>query len=149
MPREETIWVEATIAQCQYLQQSAGPSPNFYDRTQNDRFVPGTKPTLIKNAKIWTGLHNGTQVPEADIFIDKVLLMGVGSFGYSQLEAYGSSLEVVDAHGAIGSLYLRIVDVHSQLGILITRRLNSRVLRQRTAILSREPRGHGFEAWMV
>ncbi|PBK71209.1 hypothetical protein ARMSODRAFT_1017126 [Armillaria solidipes] len=29
----------------------------------------GTKPTLIKNAKIWTGLHNGT-------------------FGYSQLGAY-------------------------------------------------------------
>ncbi|SJL11122.1 uncharacterized protein ARMOST_14525 [Armillaria ostoyae] len=58
----------------------------------------GTKLTLIKNAKIWTGLHNGTQVPEADILIDKGLLIGVGSFGYSQLEAYGSSLEVVDAH---------------------------------------------------
>ncbi|PBK70154.1 hypothetical protein ARMSODRAFT_1018250 [Armillaria solidipes] len=66
--------------------------------------MPGTKPTLIKNAKIWTGLHNGTQVPEADILIDKGLLVGVGCFGYTQLEAYGSSLEVVDAHGAIRSL---------------------------------------------
>ncbi len=49
-------------------------------------------------------LHNRTQVLEADILIEKGLLMGVGSFGYSPLEAYGSSLEVVDAHSAIGSL---------------------------------------------
>ncbi|SJL07643.1 uncharacterized protein ARMOST_10993 [Armillaria ostoyae] len=104
----------ATIARCQYSQQSAGPSPNFYDRTENDRFVPGTKPTLIKNAKIWTGLHNGTQVLEADILIDKGLIMGVGSYGHSQLEAYGSSLEVVDAHGAW--VTPGIVDLHSHLG---------------------------------
>ncbi|PBK81081.1 hypothetical protein ARMGADRAFT_1039576 [Armillaria gallica] len=54
--------------------------------------------------KIWAGLHNGTQVLEADILINKSLLMGVGSFMYSQLEPYGSSLAVVDAHGAIRSL---------------------------------------------
>ncbi len=104
----------ATIARCQYLQQSAGPPPNFYDRTENDRFVPGTKPTLIKNAKIWTGLHNGTQVLEADILIDKGLIMGVGSYGNGLLEAYGSSLEVVDAHGAW--VTPGIVDLHSHLG---------------------------------
>ncbi|PBK91814.1 hypothetical protein ARMGADRAFT_1013606 [Armillaria gallica] len=64
----------------------------------NDRFVPRTKPTLIKNAKIWTGLHNGTQ-----------------SFEYSQLKAYGSSLKVVEASWT------------SILIWVITRRLNSRV----------------------
>ncbi len=63
-----------------------------------------SKPTLIKNARIWTRLHNGTQFLEVDIFINQGLLMSVRSFGYSQLEAYGSSLEVVDAHGAIGLL---------------------------------------------
>ncbi|KAK0188101.1 carbohydrate esterase family 9 protein [Armillaria mellea] len=104
----------ATLARCQHLQHSAGPPPNFYDRTENDRFVPGTKPTLIKNAKIWTGLHNGTQVLEADILVDKGLIMGVGSYGHSQLEAYGSNLEVVDAHGAW--VTPGIVDLHSHLG---------------------------------
>ncbi len=92
--------------------------------------MPRIKPTLIKNAKIWTGLHNGTQVPEADIFIDKGLLIGVGTFGDSQLQAYGSSLEVVDAHGAIGSLHASWTSI---LNWVITRRLNSRVLWPRTA----------------
>ncbi|PBK90762.1 hypothetical protein ARMGADRAFT_1014434 [Armillaria gallica] len=93
--------------------------------TGNDRFVPGIKPTLIKNAKIWMGVHNGTQVPEADILIDKGLLIGVGTFGDSQLQAYGSSLEVVDANGAIGSLHASWTSI---LNLVITRRLNSRVL---------------------
>ncbi|KAK0245226.1 hypothetical protein EDD85DRAFT_10901 [Armillaria nabsnona] len=89
------------------------------------------KPILIKNAKIWMGLHNGAQVPEADILIDKGLLIGAGSFGYSQLKAYGSSLEVVDADGAW--VTLGVVDLYSHLG-----RLNSRVLQRWTAILSRD-----------
>ncbi len=63
--------------------------------------MPGTKPTLTKNMKIW---HNRTQVLEADSLIDKGLLKGVGSFVYSQLEMYGSSLELIDANSAIGSL---------------------------------------------
>ncbi|PBK89218.1 hypothetical protein ARMGADRAFT_1083762 [Armillaria gallica] len=124
----------ATIARCQYLQQSVGLPLNFYDRTENDRFVPGTgKPTgtLIKNAKIWMGLHNGAQVPKADLRIDKGLLIGAGSFGYSQLKMYGSSLEEVDADGAW--LTLGVVDLYSHLG-----RLNSRVLQRWTAILSRD-----------
>ncbi len=49
------------------------------------------------------GLHNGAQVPEADILIDKGVLIGAESFGYSQLKAYGSGLEEVDADG-LGSL---------------------------------------------
>ncbi|PBK91088.1 hypothetical protein ARMGADRAFT_1082308 [Armillaria gallica] len=72
------------------------------------------EPTLVKNAKIWTGLRNRTQVPEADILIDKGLLIGAGSFGYSKLKAYGISLEVVDADGAW--VTLGIVDLYSHLG---------------------------------
>ncbi len=77
------------------------------------------------------GLHNGAQVSEADILIDKGILIGVGSFGYNQLKAYGSGLEEVDADGTW--VTLGVVDLYSHLG-----RLNSRVLRQWTEILSRD-----------
>ena len=40
------------------------------------------------------GLHNAMQVLEADILIDKVLLMGVESFVYSQLETCGHAVAV-------------------------------------------------------
>ncbi|KAK0430905.1 hypothetical protein EV421DRAFT_1930275 [Armillaria borealis] len=90
-----------------------------------------SKPTLIKNAKIWMGLHNGKQVLEVDILIDKGLLMGAGSFGYSRLKAYGSSLEVVDAHSAIRSLKASWTSI---LIWVITCRLNSRALQPQTAI---------------
>ncbi len=37
--------------------------------------MPRTKPTLIKDAKIWMGLHNGMQVLEVNILLEKDLLI--------------------------------------------------------------------------
>ncbi|KAF9017012.1 hypothetical protein BDZ89DRAFT_1117848 [Hymenopellis radicata] len=107
------VHATATIARCQSLLQPAGPPPDFHDRTESDRFVPGTKPTLIKNARIWTGLHNGSQVVDGDILIDKGIIKGVGHYSALELEAY-NSLEVVDVHGAW--VTSGIIDIHSHLG---------------------------------
>ncbi|KIY71223.1 carbohydrate esterase family 9 protein [Cylindrobasidium torrendii FP15055 ss-10] len=104
---------EETLARCEALHKPAGPPDNFHDRTQSDRFVPGTPPTLIKNARIWTGLHNGTEVIEGDVLLDGGLIVGVGHFSSGELTAYGS-LKVVDAAGAW--VTPGIVDIHSHLG---------------------------------
>lgn len=91
-----------------------GPSEDFYRRSQSDRFVPGTKPVLLKGAKIWTGAKNGTQVFTGDILLDKGLIKSVGNLGSASLKAYGSDLIVVDVKGAW--VTPGIVDVHSHLG---------------------------------
>ncbi|KIK67367.1 hypothetical protein GYMLUDRAFT_37473 [Collybiopsis luxurians FD-317 M1] len=99
------------LKRCHALKQTPGPPPHFHSRGQSDRFEPGTKPTLIKNARIWTGLQNGTQVIDGDILLDNGLIVRVGKFGTS---SYGDHLTVIDARGRWVSPSL--VDIHSHLG---------------------------------
>ncbi|KAJ7911517.1 hypothetical protein B0H13DRAFT_575972 [Mycena leptocephala] len=103
------------VSRCRALQLEAGPPQDFHDRTESDRYVPGTRPHLIQNAKLWTGGNNGTEVFSGDILIDKGLIKGVGHFGSaSLLETYGSELVVIDAENAW--VTPGIVDIHSHLG---------------------------------
>lgn len=105
----------ATFARCQSLQQHAGPPSDFHSRKESDRFAPGTKPTLIKNGRIWTGGENGTEVVHGNILIDKGLIVNIGHFSNAALRVYGSDLQVVDADGAW--VTPGIVDLHSHLGV--------------------------------
>ncbi|KAG6832608.1 hypothetical protein H0H92_014444 [Tricholoma furcatifolium] len=101
------------IEQCNSLKAKAGPPTDFHKRRQSDRFVSGTKPVLIKRARIWTGARNGTEVIHGDILLDKGLIKSVGHL-YGLQESYGESLLVVDAKGAW--VTPGIVDIHSHLG---------------------------------
>ncbi|KAJ6577401.1 carbohydrate esterase family 9 protein [Mycena capillaripes] len=105
----------ATVSKCRALEMQPGPPEEFHERSKSDRFVPGTRPHLIQNAKIWTGGENGTEVFKGDIIIDKGLIKAVGHFGSaSLLETYGSELVVVDAKNAW--VTPGIVDIHSHMG---------------------------------
>lgn len=97
---------EQSLERCASLKISAGPPARFHDRTVSERFVPGTKPTLLHNARIWTGEDNGTEVLQGDVLIDKGIIQGVGNVNLSafgldidDLVARGK-LDVVDVHGA-------------------------------------------------
>lgn len=104
---------ERIIAQCRYTRTPAGPPRNFHSRDHSDRYVPDTKPTLIKNARIWTGGQNGTEIVQGDLLLQKGLIRAVGNFPLHFLENF--QLEVVDAHGAWVTPGL--VDLHSHLGV--------------------------------
>ncbi|KAJ6572076.1 carbohydrate esterase family 9 protein [Mycena capillaripes] len=105
------INAQAIVAQCEALHLTPGPPDNFHSRTQSDRFEKGTKPTLIRNATIWTGLDDGNEVIHGDILIDKGLIKKVGTV---DLRSYANA-EVLDAAGAWVSP--GIVDLHSHLGV--------------------------------
>ncbi|KAL6305041.1 carbohydrate esterase family 9 protein [Sparassis latifolia] len=102
------------LSRCRSLNASPGPSPNFYQRKESDRFAPGTKPTLLKNAKIWTGGHNGTEVIHADILLDKGLIKGIGHVGRATLQEYNVDLVTINVEGAW--VTPGIVDLHSHIG---------------------------------
>ncbi|KAI0297178.1 carbohydrate esterase family 9 protein [Russula brevipes] len=109
-----------SLARCASLKVSAGPPAHFHDRTESDRFVLGTKATLLHNARIWTGENNGTEILHGDVFIDKGIIQGVGIVNLSaprldldDMMARGE-LNVVDVHGAWVTPGL--VDPHSHLG---------------------------------
>lgn len=88
-----------TLSYCRSLSQT--PSTNTYSkRTVSDRFVPGTRPHLLKNARVWTGNQNGTEVVLANILLDNGLIKGVGRISPSSLASYADALVVIDLKGA-------------------------------------------------
>ncbi|KAA1473973.1 carbohydrate esterase family 9 protein [Dentipellis sp. KUC8613] len=113
------IHAQETLARCRALNLAPGPPPDFHRRRESDRYVPGTPATLIRNARIWTGGDNGTEVVKGDLYLDGGLIRGVGRLGrfeaiIKEQEANGA-LNVVDAQGAWVSP--GIVDSHSHLGV--------------------------------
>lgn len=104
----------ATISRCQALAVRAGPPDNFHQRSKSDRFVEGTKPVLIKRAKIWTGLRNGTEVIRGDILIENGIFKSVGPISRDALDAFGNDLIIIDAKNSW--ITPGIVDIHSHLG---------------------------------
>ncbi len=77
-----------TLQKCKLLDVPPGPPPGFHSRTESDRFVPGTKATLLKNATIWTGRVNGLEVVRGDILLDQGIIKGVGVIDPDALAAY-------------------------------------------------------------
>lgn len=69
--------------------------PTFHERDTSDRFQPGTKPILIRNATIWTGGGDGREVISGDIFVNGGIIKAVGSVGRELLN--GHNLVVIDA----------------------------------------------------
>ncbi|KAL4067994.1 hypothetical protein J3A83DRAFT_3786026 [Scleroderma citrinum] len=104
---------EHILAQCKYARTPAGPPSDFHSRQQSDRYVPGTKPTLITNATIWTAGQNGTEVVHGDVLLHEGMIKAVGNV---PLHLYQNlQLEVIDVHGAWVTPGL--VDLHSHLGV--------------------------------
>ena len=113
-PSTEELARRADILnQCRYIKTPAGPPANFHARSKSDRFSPGAKPTLIRNATIWTSRQNGTEVVQGDLLLLKGLIRGVGAIAPGALEDL--NVEVVDANGAW--VTPGIVDLHSHLGV--------------------------------
>lgn len=84
-------------ARCENLKLAPGPPQTFNQRTSSDRFVEGTRSTLVKNATIWTGGVNGLEIVKGDILLDKGLIKAVGlNVSAEQL----ADVNTIDAKGA-------------------------------------------------
>ncbi len=66
------------LDQCASLKAVPGPREDFHARAQSDRFEEGTRPTLIKNAHIWTGARNGTETVVGDVLLSGGVVKGIG-----------------------------------------------------------------------
>jgi hypothetical protein len=96
------IHAERNLARCRALDLVPGPSPGFYKRRRSDRYVPGTRATLLLGARIWTGGHNGTEVVKGHVYFDKGVIKGVGGLDVKAIERLHArgNLNIVHAEGA-------------------------------------------------
>lgn len=101
-------------ARCRQLSSPPGFQESS-PRTVSDRFENGTPPVLIRNARLWTGSRNGTEVIHADMILDKGIIQAIGRPIHPFLQSYGMDLVTIDVKGAW--VTPGIVDVHSHLGV--------------------------------
>ena len=90
--------VDQILARCASLKAVPGPAPGFHRRETSDRFEPGTRPTLIKDAHIWTGARNGTETVVGDVLLSGGVVKGIGYIPRLLLDNL-TDFVVVEANG--------------------------------------------------
>lgn len=93
------INAQEILKQCANLKAVPGPADDFHLRTQSDRFEDGTRPTLIKNAHVWTGARNGTETVVGDVLLSGGLVKGIGYIPRYILDDL-TDLVTIEADGA-------------------------------------------------
>lgn len=86
------------LDKCAALKVPAGPPEDFYTRETSDRYQAGTTATLIRNATIFTGARNGTEVVYGDVLLNGGIVKALGYIP-PRLLALANDVEVVDAGG--------------------------------------------------
>ena len=81
---------------CRNLHAKPAPQAGFGKRSTSDRFQPGTKATLIRNATIWTGRVDGFEIVQGDLLLEGGIIKDVGLVDSAAMHA----LDVEDAGGA-------------------------------------------------
>ncbi|EIM86583.1 composite domain of metallo-dependent hydrolase [Stereum hirsutum FP-91666 SS1] len=102
------------LNKCSTLNAKPAPPPDFYERGQSDRFVRGTKPTLIRNATLWTGAVDGLETIRGDLLMEGGIIKAVGNVDAGLLKQH-EAYESIDAKGAW--ITPGIIDIHSHLGV--------------------------------
>ncbi|KZS86725.1 carbohydrate esterase family 9 protein [Sistotremastrum niveocremeum HHB9708] len=104
---------EFILNRCRYARATPGPPPGFQSRKISDRFVQGTPAVLIRNATIWNGLRNGTEVIEGDVLLDGGVVKALGYVPDALLDDLQGNLVIENANGAW--VTPGIVDLHSHI----------------------------------
>ncbi|KAJ6483842.1 hypothetical protein C8R47DRAFT_1217531 [Mycena vitilis] len=115
-PQDHRSPASSLPPQCLAIRSPLEPTPDFIASRADqgsDRFVQGTPPVLIRNAKILTGARNGTEVVYGDILLDNGVVLGVGYIPSALRQR--ANLQMVNADGKWVSP--GIVDAHSHLGV--------------------------------
>jgi hypothetical protein len=84
------------LKRCAALKARPGPPSNFLERSVSDRFEEGTPATIIRNAAIWTGEKNGTEIIHGDLLLDKGIIQAIGQVSRTPIH----DAHTIDARGA-------------------------------------------------
>jgi hypothetical protein len=84
------------LMRCAALKAKPGPPSNFLERDVSDRFEEGTLATIIRNATIWTGEKNGTEIIYGDLLLDKGIVKAIGQVPRTPVQ----DAQTIDAKGA-------------------------------------------------
>jgi imidazolonepropionase-like amidohydrolase len=126
-PESLPPFIHEGMKRCAHLHQAPAPEVATHARKHSDRHVKGTAPVLLKNATLWTGEKDGTEVLYgADVWLEGGVIRKIrdpkdvdDDDDFSDLfevaKNKGKRVETVNLDGAW--VTPGIVDVHSHMGV--------------------------------
>lgn len=122
-PESLPPFVRDGMKRCAHLHQAPAPELATHARKHSDRYVKGTAPVLLKNATLWTGEKDGTEVLHgADVWLEGGVVRKIAASKDTNFEELfeaakhkGRRVETVELDGAW--VTPGIVDVHSHMGV--------------------------------
>jgi hypothetical protein len=126
-PESLPPFIHEGMKRCAHLHQAPAPEVATHARKHSDRHVKGTAPVLLKNATLWTGEKDGTEVLYgADVWLEGGVIRKIrdpkdvdDDDDFSDLfevaKNMGKRVETVNLDGAW--VTPGIVDVHSHMGV--------------------------------
>jgi hypothetical protein len=94
--RRTPLDAQQILIRCAALKMRPGAPSNFLERTVSDRFEEDTPATLIRDATIWTGEKNGTEIIYGDLLLDKGIVVAIGEVPRAPI----LNVRTIDARGA-------------------------------------------------
>ncbi|BEJ10967.1 hypothetical protein CspHIS471_0103890 [Cutaneotrichosporon sp. HIS471] len=114
-------FIHEGMKRCAHLNQEPSPEQATSARKHSDRYVKGTAPVLLKNATLWTGEKDGTEVLYgADVWLEGGVVRKISTGEdfdelFEAAKNKGRSVQTVELDGAW--VTPGIVDVHSHMGV--------------------------------
>lgn len=90
--------INRALELCDALNAPSNTIKDFSDRKGSDRYEHGTNATLIRNAVIWTGRDNGTEILRGSLLLDNGIVWRLGS-AYEHLIRDDDDVTIIDANG--------------------------------------------------
>lgn len=78
------LHAEQILETCRNLRITPGPPSDFHRRTESDRYVPGTKQVVIRNATIWVGRGSGIE-KNTDIILERWVIASYLTWPHEQI----------------------------------------------------------------
>lgn len=90
---------QEVLNRCAALKATPFVSETFRSRKSSERYEYGNNATLIRDATIFTGKDNGTEIIHGDILLEKGIVRGIGRIPARVIDE-AENLTVIEAHGA-------------------------------------------------
>lgn len=87
------------LNRCAALRATPFIPQTFRSRKSSERYEYGNNATLIRDATIFTGKDNGTEIIRGDVLLDRGVIRGIGRIPARVIDN-AENLTIIEAHGA-------------------------------------------------
>ncbi|SNX87424.1 uncharacterized protein MEPE_06134 [Melanopsichium pennsylvanicum] len=117
-PHIQSIFA-SSLAKCDTISAPVGPARDFHKRTRSDRAEADAQDIVIRNATLWTGNDEGSEVLHSrDVLLSQGIIKRIAYTKENQFASESDKGKVIDAKGRWVTPGLIDMHVHLSVGAL-------------------------------